>query len=103
MPRKAKADPPNPLPCGCGAMGRPTINWDGTRMEYLGTHVVHCPLHAAAPGLLAALRPFAALDIAHLKTMPDQSPIYQMQEMVITVGDLRRARAALDAAEDAAP
>jgi hypothetical protein len=58
----AKKKPvPNPLPCGCGAKG--TQDWDNAvdtgyslRVGYKNIHVVHCPVHAAAPDLLAACR-----------------------------------------------
>lgn len=50
---------PNPLPCGCGAMGIQDLENavdDGhcLRVGYKNVHVVHCPLHGAAPDLLAA-------------------------------------------------
>lgn len=55
---KKKRPPPNPLPCGCVVMGYPELEAYGSdyelRMKYKDQHVKHCPLHAAAPDLLAA-------------------------------------------------
>lgn len=50
---------PNPLSCGCGAKGTPFLDPIGTGgYEYKDIHVVLCPLHAAAPDLLEALKLF---------------------------------------------
>lgn len=46
----------NPLPCGCGVKGTPGINLAGTRTEHTNLHVWFCPLHRAAPEMLAALK-----------------------------------------------
>jgi len=55
-----------------------------------------CPLHAAAPELLAALEPFAALWDDSLNGRPgDDPPIYALLDNKLTVGDLRRARDAI--------
>lgn len=53
--------PTNPLPCGCGAKGRQDLEnaHDTGHSLIVGwkdIHVVHCPLHKAAPDLLAALK-----------------------------------------------
>lgn len=56
-------------------------------------------LMAAAPDLLAALRPFANLWRPAMADQPDEKPIYSLDDMVITVGDVRRARAALASVE----
>lgn len=53
--------PPNPLPCGCAVYGRQDLRNardDGTCLIVPWTehHVRHCPLHAAASDLLAALK-----------------------------------------------
>lgn len=50
----SKVRMPNPLPCGCGAMGTQDLENavdDGhcLHVGYKNVHVVHCPLHAAAP------------------------------------------------------
>jgi hypothetical protein len=58
--------------------------------------------HAAAPELVEALRPFAAVaesDIGIDETDDDQfQPIHHHRAPLITVGDMRRARAALSKA-----
>lgn len=56
QPNTKRKYPKNPLPCGCGAVGTPEINWDGTRVEHRNIHVRHCPLHAAAEDMLKALQ-----------------------------------------------
>ena len=55
MTKKTKHTP-NPLPCGCGVMGTPGFNEEGTRIEYKRLHVKFCRKHAAAPKLYAALK-----------------------------------------------
>lgn len=54
-------------------------------------------LIAAAPELLEALRPFAELDLRPdgFDQRDDSQPIYARDNSVITVGDVRRARAAI--------
>ena len=64
-----KKYPPNPLPCGCGAKGIPDLDCMGTRIEYRDVHVVHCPLHAAAPDMLKALQELLSRGIADARTM----------------------------------
>ena len=54
MPVERKL-PRNPLPCGCGAKGIPDLACDVTFLRYKDIHVVHCPMHAAASDLYAAL------------------------------------------------
>lgn len=49
----------------------------------------------SARGLMEALEPFAALLQPHHANLPDDRPIYENGEAVVTVGDLRAARAAL--------
>ena len=49
---------------------------------------------AAAPDLVAALEPFAALSTA-LVDRPDEHPLYGFNDATITYGDIRRARAAV--------
>jgi hypothetical protein len=58
--KKKKTYPPNPLPCGCGAKGVPGINFEGTMTTHTHIHVVHCPLHGAAPELLAVAKRYEA-------------------------------------------
>ena len=56
---KSKSDMsnhPNPLPCGCGAVGTPDMDTLGTKMEYRNIHVRLCPLHAAAPAMAEYIR-----------------------------------------------
>lgn len=48
--------------------------------------------------LLDALRPFSKLLQEHHSRLPDSQPIYGVGDSLITVGDMRRARAAIDAA-----
>lgn len=59
-----KNPPPNPLPCGCVVMGYMDIEMFGDdcqlRERFTGNHVVHCPLHGAAPKLLAACEAIAS-------------------------------------------
>jgi len=55
---------PNPLPCGCGVMGRAGFNAEGTLVEYKGLHIKFCPKHAAAPELYEALEKLLAVDDA---------------------------------------
>ena len=45
--------------------------------------------------LIEALRPFAALPIGHWASHPDEDPIWAVNGVRITVGDIRRARLAL--------
>lgn len=48
--------------------------------------------------LQEALQPFAALDVdafAHFQNKPDGTEVYTMNASTITLGDIRRARAAL--------
>jgi hypothetical protein len=54
-------------------------------------------LIAAAPDLLEALRPFAELDMRPdgFDKRDDSQPIYARDNSVITVGDVRRAVAAI--------
>ena len=56
-------------------------------------------LIAAAPELLAALRPFAALLAAHHADVPDDRPVFGINDSVFTAGDLRAAVAAIARAE----
>lgn len=56
-------------------------------------------LIAAAPELLEALRPFAALLAAHHADVPDDRPIFGINDAVFTAGDLRAAAAAIARAE----
>jgi hypothetical protein len=62
---RKKKFPPNPLPCGCSAVGIQDLEDavdDGSALVvgYKNVHVVHCQLHAAAPELLEALRDMTA-------------------------------------------
>lgn len=52
-------------------------------------------LIAAAPELLEALRPFAALLAEHHDALPNDRPVFGINDAVITAGDLRRASAAI--------
>lgn len=54
-PNKKRKFPPNPLPCGCGAKGIVNDDCVSETIGYTHIHVVHCPMHSAAPGMLAAL------------------------------------------------
>jgi len=47
----------------------------------------------------AALRPFAALLSAHHADMPDNRPVFGINDALFTVGDLHAARAALALAD----
>jgi|GEM_PF-4757063 len=57
-------------------------------------------LFVAAPDLLAALKPFAELDIEHAHDKRDDEPMYGVGDTLITFGDIRRARAAIAKAEE---
>ncbi len=62
---KKKNLPPNPLPCGCAAMSIRDFENAFETGDYLlvpwtGHHVVHCPLHASAERMRAALEAIAA-------------------------------------------
>jgi hypothetical protein len=57
-------------------------------------------LAAEVERLRAALRPFAALYHKRLADLDDDAPLYQHCDAVIRIGDVRQARAALDAAEE---
>ena len=48
--------PPNPLPCGCGAVGVMDLKSFEATVRYKNIHVRFCPLHGAAPKLLRALK-----------------------------------------------
>jgi hypothetical protein len=52
-------------------------------------------LIAAAPELYEAMEPFAALLKPHMKKIGDEIPVFQIDDAIITAGDLRRANAAL--------
>lgn len=62
-----------------------------------GTTAANARLIAAAPDLLEALRPFAALDLRPdgFDKSDDSQPVYARDNSVITVGDVRRAVAAI--------
>lgn len=62
------------------------VAWDNAR------------LIAAAPELLEALRPFSALLQAHNSEGRDDRPIFAINDAMIQLGDLRRARAAIEKA-----
>lgn len=51
-----KAVPQDPLPCGCRATR------DGSMFNGARAYVAHCPLHAAAPALLAVVERLAEFD-----------------------------------------
>jgi hypothetical protein len=56
-------------------------------------------LIAAAPELLKALEPFAALLQPHVEARAhrgDDTPVFRIDDAEITVGDLRRARALIE-------
>lgn len=53
LPSVAK---PNPLPCGCAIVGVPGLNRDATMTEYRNKQIRFCPVHEAAPDLLAACK-----------------------------------------------
>lgn len=61
----------------------------------LSENEANARLIAAAPELLEALRHFAALLAEHHDDLPDDRPIFGINDAVITAGDLRRARAAI--------
>ena len=56
---------PNPLPCGCGVMGRAGFNAEGTLVEYKGLYIKFCPKHAAAPEIYKALEAVIDWDTDH--------------------------------------
>ena len=60
MARSKTEYPPNPLLCGCGVKGVEDLDDLGTTVRYKNLHVSFCPLHALAPEMLKALKPFAA-------------------------------------------
>ncbi len=97
---KSKSDMsnhPNPLPCGCGAVGTPDMDTLGTKMEYRNIHVRLCPLHAAAPELYQALVGVMQL-IADGKlirrTSDDPDPDWAMRQLPFVLA-LGAAEAAL--------
>lgn len=45
----------NPLPCGCGIKGTPTLDDFGNSMHYANLFIDFCPMHKAAPDLLETL------------------------------------------------
>ena len=57
---------PNPLPCGCAAVGIRSLEGFGSdyelHTEYNGVHVKHCPLHQTAKELAEALAGLSDLD-----------------------------------------
>lgn len=62
---------PNPLPCGCRAEDE--TDESSPKGQLFRFVVKHCPLHAAAPDLLAALKGVVALaDRAHTHWDNDQ-------------------------------
>lgn len=69
-----------------------------TEADELGDMAANARLIAAAPELLEALRPFAALLAEHHERMPDDQPIFGINSATFTVGDMRRARAAINKA-----
>jgi hypothetical protein len=76
------------------------VLWGGIARRSSDEGKANARLLAAAPALLDALRPFAALaDASELGSVPDDRPLYAIGTSdAFTVGDLRRARAALAAA-----
>jgi len=55
---------PNPLPCGCGAVGIRELDHGEARERFSSIHIKHCRLHAAAPPLYEALEELLAVDDA---------------------------------------
>ena len=92
----ASGYPPEHVGCGCKVkftMG--TRPWP--------TGVTYCPMHEAAPAMLAALEPFAPLLQSHVQSrayLGDKTPVFQINDACITVGDLR---AVADAIAQARP
>jgi hypothetical protein len=74
---------PNPLPCGCGIFGVEGINVDGSETEFRDLHIRYCPVHAAAPSLLAELE--ATLDWLQSFSMPPTSTIQEKQERMAAI------------------
>ncbi|HUX11855.1 MAG TPA: hypothetical protein VMW87_02435 [Spirochaetia bacterium] len=66
MTKKTKQTP-NPLPCGCGAVGIRELDHGEAREQFSGIHIKHCPLHAAAPKLYAALKRMLPYYCEHLR------------------------------------
>ena len=60
------ATPPTPILCACAVVG----------LEGWLYSIRYCPLHKAAPDLLAALEPFAAKDHGHTMSAPRETCIY---------------------------
>lgn len=52
--------PPRRLPCGCNI----DLSYDGIEEQICGS-VHHCPLHAAAPEMLAALKAYFEIQDTH--------------------------------------
>ena len=50
-------------------------------------------LMRAAPEMLELLRPFAALLGKHMRLERDSKPVFAVNDDLITIGDLRKARA----------
>ena len=46
----------NPMPCGCGIKGTPTLDDFGNSMHYANLFIDFCPMHKAAPDLLEACK-----------------------------------------------
>ena len=44
----------NPLPCGCGIKGTPTMDAFGNSMHYANLFIDFCPMHKATGDLLEA-------------------------------------------------
>ncbi len=81
MGKKKPKTPLNPLPCGCGAKGTQDLeNAHETGYALIvgwkDVHVVHCPLHKAAPDLLAACKHMTT----RLATMPSDLDWKERQE-----------------------
>lgn len=58
-------------------------------------NIANAHLISAAPELAEALEPFVALLQDHHEAMPDAQPMFGINDALILVGDVRRARTAL--------
>ena len=81
------------------------VTWCQDRINKTDIEYVRTDAHCEQPDLRGALEPFAALDIRHRSDMTrlenqDDKPVFALNNSVITLGDIRKAQAALAAPKD---